>query len=185
MSKYFFGQNIGKVDEQILMPGYITLDFQQGFIDEYRNYEVSVSNWHDVHNYFWGGVDLNQVPANLQITTTDDFYKIYPTSISKDGRYLYISVAITYNDNYFETILFQDSAVGEEYEYQDQYGGTFIGEVIKQYGLLGYITTDRQLNLKILMHKYTCQTCGYVAEEVTMPTRPCPQCKQINWKQTS
>lgn len=32
------------------------------------------------------------------------------------------------------------------------------------------------------MHKYTCQVCGYVTEQASMPTTPCPQCKQTNWK---
>lgn len=122
-----------------LSPGYVTLDFNDGFIDRYDPYYTDVKNWQEVADFIWvDSIDSNQV--NLQITTTDDLYFVYPEKVSSDGRYLYFNVAETLGtDVYIETVLYQDTVIGEEFEYQNPNHTTYIGNYIANKGMRGAI----------------------------------------------
>lgn len=122
-----------------LSPGYVTLDFNDGFIDRYDPYYTDVKNWQEVADFIWGdSIDSNQV--NLQITTTNDLYFVYPEKVSSDGRYLYFNVAETLGtDVYIETVLYQDTVIGEEFEYQNPNHTTYIGNYIANKGMRGAI----------------------------------------------
>lgn len=122
-----------------LSPGYVTLDFNDGFIDRYDPYYGGTKNWWDVADFVWNdSIDSNQV--NLQITTTDDLYFVYPEKVSSDGRYLYFNVAETLGtDVYIETVLYQDTVIGEEFEYQNPNHTTYIGNYIANKGMRGAI----------------------------------------------
>lgn len=122
-----------------LSPGYVTLDFNDGFIDRYDPYYGGTKNWWDVADFVWNdSIDNNQV--NLQITTTDDLYFVYPEKVSSDGRYLYFNVAETLGtDVYIETVLYQDTVIGEEFEYQNPNHTTYIGNYIANKGMRGAI----------------------------------------------
>lgn len=122
-----------------LSPGYVTLDFNDGFIDRYDPYYGGAENWWDVADYVWSdSIDNNQV--NLQITTTDDLYFVYPEKVSSDGRYLYFNVTETLGtDVYIETVLYQDTVIGEEFEYQNPNHTTFVGNYIANKGMRGAI----------------------------------------------
>lgn len=122
-----------------LSPGYVTLDFNDGFIDRYDPYYTDVKNWQEVADFIWvDSIDNNQV--NLQITTTDDLYFVYPEKVSSDGRYLYFNVAETLGtDVYIETVLYQDTVIGEEFEYQNPNHTTYIGNYIANKGMRGAI----------------------------------------------
>lgn len=122
-----------------LSPGYVTLDFNDGFIDRYDPHYGGTKNWWDVADFVWGdSIDNNQV--NLQITTTDDLYFVYPEKVSSDGRYLYFNVAETLGpDVYIETVLYQDTVIGEEFEYQNPNHTTYIGSYIANKGMRGAI----------------------------------------------
>lgn len=122
-----------------LSPGYVTLDFNDGFIDRYDPYYTDVKNWQEVADFIWAdSIDSNQV--NLQITTTDDLYFVYPEKVSSDGRYLYFNVAETLGtDVYIETVLYQDTVIGEEFEYQNPNHTTYIGNYIANKGMRGAI----------------------------------------------
>lgn len=93
----------------------------------------------DVADFVWNdSIDNNQV--NLQITTTDDLYFVYPEKVSSDGRYLYFNVAETLGtDVYIETVLYQDTVIGEEFEYQNPNNTTYIGNYIANKGMRGAI----------------------------------------------
>ena len=123
-----------------LSPGYIVLDFNDGFIDRYDPYYVGVSNWNDVADYIWADV-INNNQINLQITTTDDVYYVFPEKASSDGRYLYFNVTeVLGTDIYIETVLYQDPIIGEEYEYQNSnVVTTYIGNYIANKGMRGSI----------------------------------------------
>lgn len=122
-----------------LSPGYVTLDFNDGFIDRYDPYYTDVKNWQEVADFIWvDSIDSNQV--NLQITTTNDLYFVYPEKVSSDGRYLYFNVAETLGtDVYIETVLYQDTVIGEEFEYQNPNHTTYIGNYIANKGMRGAI----------------------------------------------
>ncbi len=122
-----------------LSPGYVTLDFNDGFIDRYDPYYTDVKNWQEVADFIWAdSIDSNQV--NLQITTTNDLYFVYPEKVSSDGRYLYFNVAETLGtDVYIETVLYQDTVIGEEFEYQNPNHTTYIGNYIANKGMRGAI----------------------------------------------
>ncbi len=122
-----------------LSPGYVTLDFNDGFIDRYDPYYTDVKNWQEVADFIWAdSIDNNQV--NLQITITDDLYFVYPEKVSSDGRYLYFNVAETLGtDVYIETVLYQDTVIGEEFEYQNPNHTTYIGNYIANKGMRGAI----------------------------------------------
>lgn len=122
-----------------LSPGYVTLDFNDGFIDRYDPYYEGTKNWWDVADFVWNdSIDNNQV--NLQITTTGDLYFVYPEKVSSDGRYLYFNVAETLGtDVYIETVLYQDTVIGEEFEYQNPNNTTYIGNYIANKGMRGAI----------------------------------------------
>jgi hypothetical protein len=122
-----------------LSPGYVTLDFNDGIIDRYDPYYGGVKNWQEVADYIWvDNINSNQV--NLQITTTDDLYFVYPEKASSDGRYLYFNVAETLGtDVYIETVLYQDTVIGEEFEYQNPNHTTYIGNYIANKGMRGAI----------------------------------------------
>lgn len=122
-----------------LSPGYVTLDFNDGFIDRYDPYYMDVKNWQEVADFIWAdSIDSNQV--NLQITTTNDLYFVYPEKVSSDGRYLYFNVAETLGtDVYIETVLYQDTVIGEEFEYQNPNYTTYIGNYIANKGMRGAI----------------------------------------------
>ncbi len=122
-----------------LSPGYVTLDFNDGFIDRYDPYYTDVKNWQEVADFIWAdSIDSNQV--NLQITTTDDLYFVYPEKVSSDGRYLYFNVTETLGtDVYIETVLYQDTVIGEEFEYQNPNHTTYIGNYIANKGMRGAI----------------------------------------------
>lgn len=122
-----------------LSPGYVTLDFNDGFIDRYDPYYTDVKNWQEVADFIWAdSIDSNQV--NLQITTTDDLYFVYPEKVSSDGRYLYFNVAETLGtDVYIETVLYQDTVIGEEFKYQNPNHTTYIGNYIANKGMRGAI----------------------------------------------
>lgn len=122
-----------------LSPGYVTLDFNDGFIDRYDPYYTDVKNWQEVADFIWAdSIDSNQV--NLQITTTDDLCFVYPEKVSSDGRYLYFNVAETLGtDVYIETVLYQDTVIGEEFEYQNPNHTTYIGNYIANKGMRGAI----------------------------------------------
>lgn len=119
--------------------GYVTLDFNDGFIDRYDPYYTDVKNWQEVADFIWvDSIDSNQV--NLQITTTNDLYFVYPEKVSSDGRYLYFNVAETLGtDVYIETVLYQDTVIGEEFEYQNPNHTTYIGNYIANKGMRGAI----------------------------------------------
>lgn len=122
-----------------LSPGYVTLDFNDGFIDRYDPYYGGTKNWWDVADFVWNdSIDNNQV--NLQITTTDDLCFVYPEKVSSDGRYLYFNVAETLGtDVYIETVLYQDTVIGEEFEYQNPNHTTYVGNYIANKGMRGAI----------------------------------------------
>lgn len=122
-----------------LSPGYVTLDFNDGFIDRYDPYYTDVKNWQEVADFIWAdSIDSNQV--NLQITTTNDLHFVYPEKVSSDGRYLYFNVAETLGtDVYIETVLYQDTVIGEEFEYQNPNHTTYIGNYIANKGMRGAI----------------------------------------------
>lgn len=122
-----------------LSPGYVTLDFNDGFIDRYDPYYTDVKNWQEVADFIWvDSIDSNQV--NLQITITNDLHFIYPEKVSSDGRYLYFNVAETLGtDVYIETVLYQDTVIGEEFEYQNPNHTTYIGNYIANKGMRGAI----------------------------------------------
>lgn len=122
-----------------LSPGYVTLDFNDGFIDRYDPYYTDVKNWQEVADFIWvDSIDSNQV--NLQITTTNDLHFVYPEKVSSDGRYLYFNVAETLGtDVYIETVLYQDTVIGEEFEYQNPNHTTYIGNYIANKGMRGAI----------------------------------------------
>lgn len=122
-----------------LSPGYVTLDFNDGFIDRYDPYYTDVKNWQEVADFIWAdSIDNNQV--NLQITTTDDLCFVYPEKVSSDGRYLYFNVAETLGtDVYIETVLYQDTVIGEEFEYQNPNHTTYVGNYIANKGMRGAI----------------------------------------------
>ena len=122
-----------------LSPGYVTLDFNDGFIDRYDPYYTDVKNWQEVADFIWvDSIDSNQV--NLQITTTNDLCFVYPEKVSSDGRYLYFNVAETLGtDVYIETVLYQDTVIGEEFEYQNPNHTTYIGNYIANKGMRGAI----------------------------------------------
>lgn len=122
-----------------LSPGYVILDFNDGFIDRYDPYYTDVKNWQEVADFIWAGsIDNNQV--NLQITITNDLYFVYPEKVSSDGRYLYFNVTETLGtDVYIETVLYQDTVIGEEYEYQNPNHTTYIGNYIANKGMRGAI----------------------------------------------
>lgn len=122
-----------------LSPGYVTLDFNDGFIDRYDPYYGGTKNWWDVADFVWSdSINSNQV--NLQITTTDDLYFVYPEKVSSDGRYLYFNVAETLGiDVYIETVLYQDTVIGEEFEYQNPNHTTYIWSYIANKGMRGAI----------------------------------------------
>lgn len=121
-----------------LSPGYIVLDFNDGFIDRYDPYYVGVSNWNDVADYIWADV-INNNQINLQITTNDDYFDFNPEKVSSDGRYLYFDVSGVGTDVYIETIIYQDPIIGEEYEYQNPNVTTYIGNYIANKGMRGSI----------------------------------------------
>lgn len=116
------------------------LDFNDGFIDRYDPYYGGVSNWNDVADYIWADV-INNNQINLQITTTDDVYYVFPEKASSDGRYLYFNVTEVLGiDIYIETVLYQDPIIGEEYEYQNSdVVTTYIGNYIANKGMRGSI----------------------------------------------
>lgn len=122
-----------------LSPGYVTLDFNDGIIDRYDPYYGGVKNWQEVADYIWSdNIDSNQV--NLQITTTDDLYFVYPEKVSSDGRYLYFNVTETLGtDVYIETVICQDTVIGEEFEYQNPNNTTYVGNFIANKGMRGAI----------------------------------------------
>lgn len=122
-----------------LSPGYVTLDFNDGFIDRYDPYYTDVKNWQEVADFIWvDSIDSNQV--NLQITTTNYLCFVYPEKVSSDGRYLYFNVAETLGtDVYIETVLYQDTVIGEEFEYQNPNHTTYIGNYIANKGMRGAI----------------------------------------------
>lgn len=122
-----------------LSPGYVTLDFNDGFIDRYDPYYTDVKNWQEVADFIWvDSIDSNQV--NLQITTTNALHFVYPEKVSSDGRYLYFNVAETLGtDVYIETVLYQDTVIGEEFEYQNPNHTTYIGNYIANKGMRGAI----------------------------------------------
>lgn len=122
-----------------LSPGYVTLDFNDGFIDRYDPCYTDVKNWQEVADFIWAdSIDNNQV--SLQITTTNDLCFIYPEKVSSDGRYLYFNVAETLGtDVYIETVLYQDTVIGEEFEYQNPNHTTYIGDYIANKGMRGAI----------------------------------------------
>lgn len=122
-----------------LSPGYVILDFNDGFIDRYDHYYGGAKNWWDVADFIWGdSINSNQV--NLQITTTDDLYFVYPEKASSDGRYLYFNVTETSGaEVYIETVLYQDTVIGEEFEYQNPNYTTYIGSYIANKGMRGAI----------------------------------------------
>lgn len=121
-----------------LSPGYVILDFNDGFIDRYDPYYTDVKNWQEVADFIWAdSIDNNQV--NLQITTTDDLCFVYPEKVSSDGRYLYFNVADLGTDVYIETVLYQDTVIGEEFEYQNPNHTTYIGNYIAIKGMRGAI----------------------------------------------
>lgn len=125
-----------------LSPGYVTLDFNDGFIDRYDPYYTGVKNWQEVADFIWAdSIDSNQV--NLQITTTNALCVIHPEKVSSDGRYLYFNVAETLGTNvYIETVLYQDTIIGEEFEYQNPNNTiltTYIGNCIANRGMRGAI----------------------------------------------
>lgn len=120
-------------------PGYIALDFNDGFIDRYDPHCGGVSNWNDVADYIWADV-INNNQINLQITTTDDVYYVFPEKASSDGRYLYFNVTEVLGiDIYIKTVLYQDPTTGEEYEYQNPNITTYIGDYIAYKGMRGSI----------------------------------------------
>lgn len=120
-------------------PGYVTLDFNDGFIDRYDPYYTDVKNWQEVADFIWAD-SINNNQVNLQITTTDDLYFIYPEKVSSDGRYLYFNVTETLGtDVYIETVLYQDTVIGEEFEYQNPNPTTYIGNYIANKGMRGAI----------------------------------------------
>lgn len=124
----------------ILSPGYIALDFNDGFIDRYGPYSYygSVSNWNEVADYIWTD-DINNNHICLQITTIRAIYYAFPEKTSSDGRYLYFNVTEALRtDVYIRTILYQDTIIGEEYEYQNfNAGTTYIGDYIANKGMRG------------------------------------------------
>lgn len=121
-----------------LSPGYIVLDFNDGFIDRYDPYYVGVSNWNDVADYIWADV-INNNQINLQITTNDDYFDFNPEKVSSDGRYLYFDVSGVGTDVYIETVIYQDPIIGEEYQYQNPNVTTYIGNYIANKGMRGSI----------------------------------------------
>lgn len=130
-----------------LSPGYVTLDFNDGIIDRYDPYYGGVKNWQEVADYIWAD-NINSNQVNLQITTTDDLYLVYPEKASSDGRYLYFNVTETLGtDVYIETVLYQDTVIGEEFEYQNPNHTTYIGNYIANKGMRGAIE-DSALVLK-------------------------------------
>lgn len=120
-----------------LSPGYVMLDFNDGFIDIYD--PTDFKNWQEVADFIWAdSINSNQV--NLQITTIDDLYFIYPEKASSDGRYLYFNVTETLGtDVYIKTVLYQDTVIGEEFEYQNPSITTYIGDYIANKGMRGAI----------------------------------------------
>lgn len=123
-----------------LSPGYIMLDFNDGFIDRYDPYYGDASNWNDVADYIWADV-INNNQVNLQITTTDDVCYVFPEKASSDGRYLYFNVTeVLGTDIYIKTVLYRDPIIGEEYEYQNSGDiTTYIGNYIAIKGMRGSI----------------------------------------------
>lgn len=113
------------------------LDFNDGFIDIYD--PTDFKNWQEVADFIWAdSINSNQV--NLQITTIDDLYFIYPEKASSDGRYLYFNVTETLGtDVYIKTVLYQDTVIGEEFEYQNPSITTYIGDYIANKGMRGAI----------------------------------------------
>ena len=129
----------------MLVPGYVVLDFNKGFINTYDRYWNGASNWNDVADYIWMDV-IDNYQISLQITTTDDLYLVFPEKASNDGRYLYFNVANTLGtDIYIETILYQDPIIGEEFEYQSPYSGSVLGSAIMNTGLIGYTDNSSAL----------------------------------------
>lgn len=118
-------------------PGYVTLDFNDGFIDRYDPYYTDVKNWQEVADFIWAD-SINNNQVNLQITT-DDLYFAYPEKVSSDGRYLYFNVAALGTDIYIETVLYQDTIIGEEFKYQNPNHTTYIGDYIANKGMRGAI----------------------------------------------
>lgn len=173
------------ITETPLKQGYICLDFEYGFKDVYRDWGT-VNTWNDVAEFIWVDViDNNQI--NLQVTTTDNIYCVYPEKVSSDGRYLYFNVADTLgSDMYTESVLYQDPVIGEEYEYISNYDGTEFAQLIYDFGLIGYLTNTKALGFG--MHeatnkKYTCTRCGYVYEGIAAPS-VCPVCKGTDFVTT-
>lgn len=121
-----------------LSPGYVTLDFNDGFIDRYDPYYLGVSNWNDVADYIWADF-INNNQINLQITTIDDYFDFNPEKVSSDGRYLYFDVSEVGTDVYIETVIYQDPIIGEEYQYQNPNITTYIGNYIANKGMRGSI----------------------------------------------
>lgn len=121
-----------------LSPGYVTLDFNDGFIDRYDPYYLGVSNWNDVADYIWADF-INNNQINLQITTNDDYFDFNPEKVSSDGRYLYFDVSGVGTDVYIETVIYQDPIIGEEYQYQNPNITTYIGNYIANKGMRGSI----------------------------------------------
>lgn len=79
---------------------------------------------------------------------------LYPEKVSSDGRYLYFNVADTLgSDMYMESVLYQDPVIGNEYEYNSNYGSTEFAQLIYDFGLIGYLTNTRALEFG--MHEAT------------------------------
>ncbi len=167
------------IESAVVAPGYIVLDFNDGFNDRYDPYWGGVSSWQDVADYIWADT-IDNPNVRLEVTTSDDTYRVIAERASSDGRYLYFNVIGTIgNDLYVQSILYNDQIIGEEFNYEDQLGGTNFGELIKQVGLIGYIKNSA-LDFKFegadANKKYTCTQCGYVYEGTSAPVS-CPVCK--------
>lgn len=121
-------------------PGYIKLDFDKlnGFKTRYEPYGPPQTDWNGIANEIWNdAITTSQI--SLQITTNDDTYYVNPEGTSSDGRYLYFNFNTTLlGSENIETIIFQDSIVGEEFEYQSPYLGSVLASAIMSTGLIGY-----------------------------------------------
>lgn len=175
-------------------PGYLIFDIRE--MELYTEYLGNNITWQDVIDNMWGG-DLYGGQSWLTVTTSDGDVNLDITSVSDD--YLFLKFDLSNLDGtplqnaYIESIVFNDATSGycPESRYEDTLGGTNLGMILSETGMYGTIDIACTFNLNWptditgQMHKYTCQVCGYVAEQASMPTTPCPQCKQTNWKQTS